>query len=58
MNNGKLNRRRQGALERLQAASNPHSTDTKEGAKKHAKWETRVVEEIAVLEGRLKHASI
>ena len=58
MNRRNETRRRQGALERLQAASNPHSTDTEKGAKKHARWETRVVEEIAVLEGRLKHASV
>ena len=44
--------RRCGALERLKAATNPHPADDK----KHAKWETRVVEEIETLEDRLKHS--
>ncbi len=47
--------RRRGALERLKAATNPHP-DTKEGAKKHAQWNERVLQEIETLEGRLKHA--
>jgi len=58
MNRRNLNRRRQGALDRLKAASNPYDKKDKSQAKKHAKWETRVVKEIAVLEKRLKHATI
>ena len=58
MNRRNLNRRRQGALERLQAASNPYDKTDKVEGKKHAKWETRVVGEIATLEARLKHATV
>ncbi len=50
--------RRRGALERLKAATNPHPTDTKEGAKKHAQWNDRVPQEIETLESRLKHATV
>ena len=54
MNRRNLNRRRQGALERRKASSNPHPADSK----KHAKWEKNTAIEIASLEHRLKHATI